>query len=202
MLLAALACATGGLVLHAPVPHAPALHARASLRRAGESRCALEEVELLSRPLTRRSAAEAATFLQQWSRRFLRGGEMKSPPELEELPDGVLMRYIKRAPIAYAEIDPDDVDPFPEKGTWPKKESTEVDEPDGALRFVVAGDSEPSVVVSRAEMDGVTIDVVKERLELSILTRLEQGLLHFESELMDPVEEEEEEPAPKKKKKK
>jgi len=143
--------------------------------------------EVYRRGLVKPSAADTAIFLREWSQGFLKDGQqLTTPIELEEVEDGVQLRFMSKGG-GYRDFDDEETDDekwaaasAAAKGKKPRATS------DGALLIVAEAASAaaggPRVRVARAEMEieGGGTRIVKEMSESEVLTRLDKGLDAFE----------------------
>ena len=134
--------------------------------------------EIYRRPLTVVPPGEAATFLREWARRFLRPGQqLTTPVAVQDADDGVILRFLTRA-TGYADFDTVETDDQKWAATKPGAAESKAGKPDGALYLVAEERPTPRVRVTRAEMaDGV---VVKEMSENAVLEKLERDLKDLE----------------------
>ncbi len=134
--------------------------------------------EVYRRPLRRVGASEAATFLREWARRFLRPAEaLTTPVAVHDVDDGVLLRFLTRA-SGYGEFDDDETDDQKWAAAKPGAAESKAGKPDGALLLVAESRPSPRVRVARAEMgEGAQ---PKEMSEAKVLTKLDADLQRLE----------------------
>ena len=115
---------------------------------------------------------------QEWARGFLKEGQrLTSPIELEDVPDGVCIRFLYKGGTGYSDYDsPETADEryAASKAASAAGKAKARAKADGALLIVAEAAPSPRVRVARAEMeDGV---LVKEMSEEAVLQRLGKGL--------------------------
>lgn len=136
--------------------------------------------EVYRRPLTALPAADAALWLREWARRFLRPGQqLTTPIAVEDVEDGVLLRFLTRS-TGYADFDAEESADDKWAAAKVGAADLKAGEPDGALLLVAEARPSPRVRVTRAEMQEST--VVKEMSEEAVLTRLERDLAALEEQ--------------------
>jgi len=131
----------------------------------------LEGPEIYRRPLSGVSAEEAALWLREWGRGFLKAGQrLTTPIQVEQVTDGVLLRF-KPPGAAY-----EDDDEGEGEAKWPRPRGVAGE--DGALRIVAEASPAARVRVVRAEMGaGVS---PKEMSEEAVIARLQRDLPQLE----------------------
>ena len=137
--------------------------------------------EIYRKPLGTIPADEAATFLRDFARRFLRPGQqLTTPVAVQDVDGGVLLRFLTRA-TGYADFDAEET--ADEKWAMAKPGAAEfkAGNPDGALLLIAEEFPSPRVRVTRSEMDKEGV-VVKEMSENTVLERLERDLVALEKE--------------------
>ena len=133
--------------------------------------------EVYRRPLTILRAEEAATWLQEWARLFLRPGrQLTTPIAVQNMDDGVLIRFLTTA-SGYADRDDDSKDG---DDPWAAAAKSTGGDPDGALLLVAEAFPTPRIRVTRAEMaEGV---LVKEMSEAALLAKLDKDVDNLEAQ--------------------
>ena len=125
---------------------------------------------------------ETQEWLREWARRFLRPGQqLTTPVAVQDVDDGVLLRFLTRA-TGYADFDAEETNDQKWAATKPGAMEAKAGKPDGALLLVAEGQPKPRVRVMRAEMDGGV--VVKEMSETAVLERLERDLVELEKKFV------------------
>jgi len=135
--------------------------------------------EVYRRPLEALPADEAVLWLREWARRFTRPAEqLTTPVAVQDVDDGVLLRFLTRAGGGYADFDAEETADDKWAAAKPGQSALEAGEPDGALLLVAESRPMARVRVSRAEMSEGT--VVKEMSEAAVLTKLDRALSELE----------------------
>uniref|UniRef100_A0A7S2DV39 NAD(P)-binding domain-containing protein n=1 Tax=Haptolina brevifila TaxID=156173 RepID=A0A7S2DV39_9EUKA len=135
--------------------------------------------EVYRRPLTVLPVEDAILWLREWAQRFTRPGQqLTTPVSVQDVDDGVLLRFLTRAGGGYADFDAEETADDKWAAAKPGASKLESGEPDGALLLVAESRPTPRVRVSRAEMAEGT--VVKEMSEAAVLAKLDKALTELE----------------------
>ena len=94
---------------------------------------------------------EAATFLRDWARRFLRPGQqLTTPVAVQDVDGGVVLRFLTRA-TGYADFGVEETVDEKWAATKPGAAEAKAGKPDGALRLTAEELPTPRVRVTRAD---------------------------------------------------
>ena len=139
--------------------------------------------EIFRKPLKALGAAAAASWIQEWAQGFFKEGQkLTTPIQVENVEDGVCIRFLEKGGTGYADFDePETVDDryAASRAASSAGRAKARARADGALLVVAEAAPSPRVRVARAEMREGT--VVKEMSEQTVLARLEKDLAARES---------------------
>ena len=134
--------------------------------------------EIFRKPLKALGAAAAASWIQEWAQGFFKEGQkLTTPIQVENVEDGVCIRFLEKGGTGYADFDePETVDDryAASRAASSAGRAKARARADGALLVVAEAAPSPRVRVARAEMREGT--VVKEMSEQTVLGALEKDL--------------------------